>query len=212
MGNCKRSRLSAVFEQFMSLHSKMISVLVIHISNNDHCPPLIVESSTAQIPRYVRVNAALWTTDDAIKHFTEAGYLQGDPFESMWVNTLISECGSTLIDGSSKNFAVDKHVPDLLLFSPAIRLQEDVLCTSGKIILQDKASCFPALVLAPPSSEDAVVIDATSAPGNKTSHISALMNGKGKVGLHLLGDIAILRASYPRRFLPLNAIGKDLVL
>lgn len=50
-----------------------------------------------------------------------------------------------------------------------------------QIILQDKASCFPAVVLAPMAEEHATVIDATAAPGNKTSHLSALMQNKGKV-------------------------------
>jgi 25S rRNA (cytosine2278-C5)-methyltransferase len=61
---------------------------------------------------------------------------------------------------------------------------DDSIYMEGKIILQDKASCIPALVLAPPVSDDAVVIDATSAPGNKTSHLSALMKGKGKASRH----------------------------
>ena len=62
-----------------------------------------------------------------------------------------------------------------------MQFHNDIHYKTGKIILQDKASCFPAIVLAPPSSERAVVIDATAAPGNKTSHLSALMCGKGKV-------------------------------
>jgi len=77
----------------------------------------------------------------------------------------------------------DEHVPDLLLFPPNTSFQDDPLYTSGKIILQDKASCFPALVLSPPSTEGSVVIDATAAPGNKTSHLSALMKNNGKVRL-----------------------------
>lgn len=36
-------------------------------------------------------------------------------------------------------------------------------------------------MLSPPPNDDTVVIDATAAPGNKTSHLSALMKGKGKV-------------------------------
>ncbi|TFK72964.1 S-adenosyl-L-methionine-dependent methyltransferase [Pluteus cervinus] len=40
---------------------------------------------------------------------------------------------------------------------------------------------MPALVLSPPARDDTVVIDATAAPGNKTSHLSALMGNRGKV-------------------------------
>jgi len=72
-------------------------------------------------------------------------------------------------------------VSNLLLFHPDACLHENPLYASGKIILQDKASCFPALILSPPASDDAVVIDATAAPGNKTSHLSALMKNKGKL-------------------------------
>jgi putative methyltransferase len=36
-------------------------------------------------------------------------------------------------------------------------------------------------VLAPPARKDAVVIDATAAPGNKTTHLSALMCNLGRV-------------------------------
>ena len=80
-------------------------------------------------------------------------------------------------------FAKDEHIPDLLLFPPDTQFAEGSLYSQGKIILQDKASCFPAFVLAPPADDDSVVIDATAAPGNKTSHLSALMQNKGKVRL-----------------------------
>jgi hypothetical protein len=100
----------------------------------------------------------------------------------------------------SKGFAKDDHVPDLLLFHPLVQFHDDLAYTSAKVILQDKASCFPAIVLAPPIEDDIVVIgglrpcchrclrviqwmvkDATAAPGNKTSHLSALMGNKGTV-------------------------------
>lgn len=90
-------------------------------------------------------------------------------------------CNRTQLKARSKGFARDEHVPDLLLFSPETRFHEDPVYHTGKIILQDKASCFPATVLAQDIG-DGDVIDATAAPGNKTSHLSALMNNKGKVG------------------------------
>jgi putative methyltransferase len=78
-------------------------------------------------------------------------------------------------------FTKDAHIPNLLAFSPQTAFHNDPAYTSGKIILQDKASCFPAVILDPPARDDTVVIDATAAPGNKTSHLSALMKNKGKV-------------------------------
>jgi putative methyltransferase len=82
----------------------------------------------------------------------------------------------------SKGFAIDEHIPNLLAFNPAIQFREDPSYKTGKVILQDKASCFSAFVLSPPCNDPkAVVIDATAAPGNKTSHLSALMGNEGKV-------------------------------
>lgn len=91
-------------------------------------------------------------------------------------------------DGCShlyRGFAQDEHVPDLLLFPADLQFANDPLYLEGKIILQDKASCFPAYVLDPPAEDGSVVIDATAAPGNKTSHLCALMQNKGKVNLTL---------------------------
>ncbi len=77
---------------------------------------------------------------------------------------------------------MDDHIPTLLAFHPSVRFHEDESWSSGRIILQDKASCFPAAVLSPPAEDGAYVIDATAAPGNKTTHLSALMQNRGKVG------------------------------
>lgn len=82
---------------------------------------------------------------------------------------------------SKQEFSKDDHIPELLRFHPQLSFQDEEAYKTGKVILQDKASCFPALVLNPPASVDSVVIDATSAPGNKTSHLSALMNDMGKL-------------------------------
>jgi 25S rRNA (cytosine2278-C5)-methyltransferase len=84
----------------------------------------------------------------------------------------------------SEKFANDPHIPNLLIFNATSSLHQTDAYLSGKIILQDKASCMPAVILAPPASDDAVVIDATAAPGNKTSHLSALMKNRGKVCFH----------------------------
>jgi putative methyltransferase len=85
---------------------------------------------------------------------------------------------------STRGFARDDHIPSLLAFHPQARLIDEPAYQTGKVILQDKASCFPAVILAPPATENSLVIDATAAPGNKTSHLSALMHNKGKVVYH----------------------------
>ena len=53
------------------------------------------------------------------------------------------------------------------------------LYKDGSLILQDKASCFPAHVLKP--TPGAHCIDACAAPGNKTSHLAAMLGNTGKV-------------------------------
>lgn len=119
----------------------------------------------ANIPRYLRVNRNLWTIEAAVEHYLSKG--------------------QTLFDGQGippkDQFYRDEHVPDLLIFNSDYAIHTDEAYLSGKVIAQDKASCFPALVLCPPALDTAHVIDATAAPGNKTSHVSALMGNKGKV-------------------------------
>ncbi|KAK9470716.1 S-adenosyl-L-methionine-dependent methyltransferase [Dipodascopsis tothii] len=49
---------------------------------------------------------------------------------------------------------------------------------NGKVIIQDRASCFPAYVLRPRPGD--VVLDACAAPGNKTTHLCALTVADGR--------------------------------
>ncbi|KAF7327438.1 SAM-MT-RSMB-NOP domain-containing protein [Mycena kentingensis (nom. inval.)] len=123
------------------------------------------DARAMQIPRYVRVNTSLWSLEDALKYFVADGYTLHE----------------TLDMSNPKSVAKDAHIPNLLLLPAQTSFQDDAAYKSGKLILQDKASCFPAVVLAPPQSNHARVIDATAAPGNKTTHLSALMGNKGKL-------------------------------
>ena len=50
---------------------------------------------------------------------------------------------------------------------------------SGHLIVQDKASCLPPVVLAPTVND--VVIDACAAPGNKTNLLSGMMKDSGAI-------------------------------
>ncbi|KAK7044180.1 hypothetical protein VNI00_007900 [Paramarasmius palmivorus] len=143
------------------------------------------DSRASQIPRYVRVNTLLWSTEEAVEHFVTQGFTLSGPFEVSPKSDILLYSGAseryTNKHFRNQGFSKDEHVPNLLLFNPQISFQDDPSYKAGKIILQDKASCFPAIVLNPPATQRSAVIDATAAPGNKTSHLSALMGNKGKL-------------------------------
>ncbi|KAG8813089.1 hypothetical protein FRC18_002675 [Serendipita sp. 400] len=123
------------------------------------------ESQGGNLRRWVRINTLRTTEKEVMGILSSQGfkYVEADSQED------------------PRSFQKDVHVPNLLSFSPTTQFQDSALLKDGKIILQDKASCFPAFVLNPPADSRFHVIDATAAPGNKTSHLSAIMKGKGRV-------------------------------
>ncbi|KAL2925651.1 hypothetical protein RDABS01_033976 [Bienertia sinuspersici] len=96
------------------------------------------------------------------------------------VNTLKLDVDSA-VNELAKLFTVHKDdlVPDLLILPPGVDLHDHPLVTSGSVFLQGKASSMVAVALGPQPGWE--VLDACSAPGNKTVHLSALMKGKGKI-------------------------------
>ena len=86
---------------------------------------------------------------------------------------------------SSKALYVDEHIPDLVAVSPSINFTSSKPYREGKLIFQDKASCFPAYLLNP-ASDDGDIIDACAAPGNKTTHLAAILRSHQGEGARVI--------------------------
>jgi putative methyltransferase len=111
----------------------------------------------------VRVNALRTTLDEQLSS-TFAGYE-----ETKDLGNIMSALGS------SKIYFIDPNIPNLLALPPKIDLSKSKAYTSGRIIFQDKASCFPAYLL-DVGAVDGDIIDGCAAPGNKTTHLAAIVS------------------------------------
>ncbi|KAK7897787.1 hypothetical protein LTR67_004417 [Exophiala xenobiotica] len=77
-----------------------------------------------------------------------------------------------------KVLAIDQTIPDVLALPPDADFTKSPAYKNGEIILQDKASCFPAYLLAGSLEERATMrdcMDGCAAPGNKTSHLATFI-------------------------------------
>ena len=115
-------------------------------------------------PRWVRVNALKSTLEEQLRT-TFAAYAKIDALGEVMA-----------APSTAKVLKIDELVPDLLALPPNHELSANKAYIQGEIIIQDKASCFPALLLLPRQVRlDGDIIDACAAPGNKTTHLAALM-------------------------------------
>ncbi|KFX91845.1 hypothetical protein O988_07556 [Pseudogymnoascus sp. VKM F-3808] len=111
-------------------------------------------------PRWIRVNTLKTTLEDQL-------------------NTTFKDYSRTLNVGEvqkrgGKKIYLDAHIPNLVAVPPSADLTKSAAYTSGALIFQDKASCFPAYLL-DPLPEDGDVIDSCAAPGNKTTHLASIL-------------------------------------
>lgn len=77
-----------------------------------------------------------------------------------------------------KRIFIDPHVDALVALPGHVDMTATPAYKNGEIILQDKASCFPAQILLGKERHAwrGDIIDGCAAPGNKTTHLAALVS------------------------------------
>ncbi|KAJ9616589.1 hypothetical protein H2200_000308 [Cladophialophora chaetospira] len=117
-------------------------------------------------PRWVRINTLKSSLEQEL----------ATTFKAYRTDSNVAEVSSLL--GSEKVLAIDHTIPDLIALPPEADVTKTQSYKDGRVILQDKASCFPACMLIGDDDEAGTVrdcIDGCAAPGNKTSHLAALL-------------------------------------
>ncbi|GAA6048783.1 hypothetical protein JCM3770_003964 [Rhodotorula araucariae] len=142
--------------------------------------------------RWMRVNTLRWSVEAAVEWFEKGGWEMFEEIEEMLAAA----------QSKPKVFALDAHIEPLLALPASASLPTISAYQDGRLLAQDKASCMPAWVLLTPvlaEAEDRAalraagelgpeedmpkrgkgirVLDATAAPGNKTTMAAALVAG-----------------------------------
>ncbi|XGW10341.1 hypothetical protein V3C99_012098 [Haemonchus contortus] len=132
----------------------------------------VLGGPASSIPRYARVNTLKWTMEEAMEQLKNEDWkvICLTP-EDNFIDRVSSMAENEVI--------VDPHVENLLIFPHSNEFHRYWPVEQRYLILQDKASCLPAYLLAPlPGSH---VFDTCAAPGMKTSHVAAILGGTGRI-------------------------------
>jgi putative methyltransferase len=120
--------------------------------------PSTAASGALRLPRYARVNTLKAPVISVVRALEVMGY----------------RCVPPRRDGppAAGELWVDPLVPELLVLPPeGTELHQHSLVRHAVLILQDKASCLSPAALDPPPGS--LVVDATAAPGNKSTMLAA---------------------------------------
>lgn len=101
---------------------------------------------------------------------------------SLRINTLVAEPAAVLAELTERGVplhAAGSALPEGLVLDGAFDVAGDPLWASGALAAQSRAAMHAARLLAPASGMR--VLDLCAAPGGKSTHLAALMGGKGEV-------------------------------
>ncbi|CAL9734970.1 25S rRNA (cytosine(2278)-C(5))-methyltransferase [Monosporozyma servazzii] len=122
-------------------------------SGEDDAPPV----------RWIRINPLRCTKDKPVESVLEELKKKFTKRVDHW---------NQIVSGS---IYYDEFIPHLYGIHPRDKITSHELYKQGRIIIQDRASCFPAHILNPTIND--VIIDGCAAPGNKTTHVASYMFG-----------------------------------
>ena len=176
-GSLKR----ALLQQHKALQSKLQKLQQQQHQDDDDDTTSTKTNTTTTIPRYVRINTLKTTTEQVVQELRQRLRRSDDENDNK----------------ANAKIYMDPHVPDLIVMehTPQTRRLLQPLVETQKVILQDKSSCFSALCLVHGYSDNGSdtigtgsgsgtgsgtgsgghYLDACAAPGNKTSHLAALI-------------------------------------
>ncbi|XP_033162229.1 probable 28S rRNA (cytosine-C(5))-methyltransferase [Drosophila mauritiana] len=126
-------------------------------------------------PRYVRINTNLYSLAEALEYLYSEDWRRKElPADASYADFL-----TAIKSLEEDEFMTDLHVEGVLIFPPkwSNYWVRHPLVHDKRFILQNKATCLAAELLAPPTG--ATVLDMCAAPGMKTVHICNVMQNKG---------------------------------
>jgi 25S rRNA (cytosine2278-C5)-methyltransferase len=135
------------------------------------------QSSAYRHPRWIRVNTLRSSLQEQLEG-TFANYRQTRNIADLTKPTIMENV-----------VYIDEHIPNLLAIPARCDLSKSPPYREGKLIYQDKASCFPAYLLDPLAAAGDI-IDACSAPGNKTTHLAAITSSSNLDGIDKINIFA----------------------
>ena len=96
-------------------------------------------------------------------------------------NTLVGDANTLALELAAASVAThrDAAIPEALVLDGPLDLEDSALWQSGAFLAQSRAAMLVARALAPEAGER--VLDLCAAPGGKTTHLAALMGGRGEI-------------------------------